>query len=214
MALEGAEDALLSASGMCSATTLLLALVPAGGHVVTTTDCYRRTRQFMQTVLPKMGIGCTVIDPSDLAALERALAQQQARRGWKRRGAGVAAGGARAWRGGRRARAAGGHRRPRTHAPRPIPGTQYAIRNAAQTAARPPLTPGGRLLLRVPHQPLPPLHRRPARVGAVPRGRHGRRRRQHVCDARQPARARPGRRPRRALGHQVRLRCQGAPPPH
>ncbi|KAI8468494.1 MAG: Cys/Met metabolism PLP-dependent enzyme-domain-containing protein [Monoraphidium minutum] len=74
MALEGAEDALLSASGMCSATTMLLALVPAGGHIVTTTDCYRRTRQFIQTMLPKMGIGCTVIDPSDMAGLEAALA--------------------------------------------------------------------------------------------------------------------------------------------
>jgi len=73
MALEGAEDALLSASGMSSATTLLLALVPQGGHIVTTTDCYRRTRQFIQTVLPKMGISCTVIDPSDLDGLERAL---------------------------------------------------------------------------------------------------------------------------------------------
>lgn len=29
---------------------MLLALVPAGGHIVTTTDCYRRTRQFIQTV--------------------------------------------------------------------------------------------------------------------------------------------------------------------
>lgn len=54
--LEGAEATLLSASGMCAATTMLLALVPAGGHIVTTTDCYRRTRQFIQTVLPKMGI--------------------------------------------------------------------------------------------------------------------------------------------------------------
>ena len=57
---------------MCSATTMLLALVPAGGHIVTTTDCYRRTRQFIQTVLPKMGISATVIDPADLGALERA----------------------------------------------------------------------------------------------------------------------------------------------
>lgn len=48
--LEGAEDCLVSASGMNSATTMLLALVPAGGHIVTTTDCYRRTRQFIQTV--------------------------------------------------------------------------------------------------------------------------------------------------------------------
>jgi cystathionine gamma-synthase len=73
MAMEGAEDALLSASGMCSATTMLLSLVPAGGHIVTTTDCYRRTRQFIQTMLPKMGISCTVIDPSDLGALAAAL---------------------------------------------------------------------------------------------------------------------------------------------
>jgi cystathionine gamma-synthase len=73
MSLEGAEDALLSASGMCSATTMLLSLVPQGGHIVTTTDCYRRTRQFIQTVLPKMGISCTVIDPSDLQGLAKAL---------------------------------------------------------------------------------------------------------------------------------------------
>jgi cystathionine gamma-synthase len=76
-ALEGAEDCLLSASGMCSATTMLLALVPAGGHIVTTTDCYRRTRQFIQTLLPKMGITTTVIDPSDMVALKAALAKQQ-----------------------------------------------------------------------------------------------------------------------------------------
>lgn len=73
MALEGAEDCLLSSSGMNSATTMLLSLVPAGGHIVTTTDCYRRTRQFIQTVLPKMGISATVIDPADMGALQKAL---------------------------------------------------------------------------------------------------------------------------------------------
>jgi cystathionine gamma-synthase len=72
-AMEGAEDCLISSSGMNAATTMLLALVPAGGHIVTTTDCYRRTRQFIQTLLPKMGISATVIDPADLAALEEAL---------------------------------------------------------------------------------------------------------------------------------------------
>jgi len=71
--LEGAEDCLLSASGMCAATTMLLALVPVGGHIVTTTDCYRRTRQFIQTVLPKMGISATVVDPADISALQAAL---------------------------------------------------------------------------------------------------------------------------------------------
>ena len=71
--LEGAEDCLVSSSGMNSATTMLLALVPAGGHIITTTDCYRRTRQFIQTVLPKMGVTATVLDPSDMGALEKAL---------------------------------------------------------------------------------------------------------------------------------------------
>jgi cystathionine gamma-synthase len=54
--LEGAESTLILASGMCASTVLLLALVPAGGHLVTTTDCYRKTRIFMETFLPKMGI--------------------------------------------------------------------------------------------------------------------------------------------------------------
>jgi cystathionine gamma-synthase len=71
--LEGGADCLVSASGMNSITTLLLALVPQGGHVVTTRDCYRRTRQFMRTVMPKMGVRATVIEPGDLAGLENAL---------------------------------------------------------------------------------------------------------------------------------------------
>ncbi|GFZ21973.1 pyridoxal phosphate (PLP)-dependent transferases superfamily protein [Actinidia rufa] len=72
-ALEGAESTLLMASGMCASTALLLALVPAGGHIVTTTDCYRKTRIFIETILPKMGIKATVIDPADIGALESAL---------------------------------------------------------------------------------------------------------------------------------------------
>jgi len=71
--LEGGEDCLLSSSGMNAAICMLLALVPANGHIVTTTDCYRRTRQFVQTFMPKMGITCTVLDPSDYDGLEKAL---------------------------------------------------------------------------------------------------------------------------------------------
>ena len=75
--LELAEDCLVSSSGMNAATTMLLALVPAGGHIITTTDCYRRTRQFIQTFLPKMGITATVIDPSDLNMLEKTLEERE-----------------------------------------------------------------------------------------------------------------------------------------
>ena len=73
MELEGAEACLVSASGMNSITTLLLALLPRNGRLVTTHDCYRRTRQFIGTVLPKLGVEATVIDPADLAGLEQAL---------------------------------------------------------------------------------------------------------------------------------------------
>ncbi|XP_050227669.1 cystathionine gamma-synthase 1, chloroplastic [Mercurialis annua] len=72
-ALEGAESTLIMASGMCASTVMLLALVPAGGHIVTTTDCYRKTRIFIETVLPRMGITATVIDPADMEGLEAAL---------------------------------------------------------------------------------------------------------------------------------------------
>ncbi|KAF5780293.1 putative cystathionine gamma-synthase [Helianthus annuus] len=71
--LEGAESTLLLASGMCASTVMMLALVPAGGHIVTTTDCYRKTRIFIETFLPKMGITASVIDPADIAGLESAL---------------------------------------------------------------------------------------------------------------------------------------------
>lgn len=74
-ALEGAESTLVLASGMCASTVLLMALVPAGGHIVTTTDCYRKTRIFIENFLPKMGITATVIDPADMGALEAALNQ-------------------------------------------------------------------------------------------------------------------------------------------
>ncbi|TYI86260.1 hypothetical protein E1A91_D04G052700v1 [Gossypium mustelinum] len=72
-ALEGAESTLIMASGMCASTVMLMALVPAGGHIVTTTDCYRKTRIFIETILPKMGISATVIDPADVDGLESAL---------------------------------------------------------------------------------------------------------------------------------------------
>lgn len=74
-ALERAESTLFMASGMNASVTMFRALVPADGHVVTTTDCYRKTRIFMEEQLPKLGIMVTVIDPADMNALKNALDQ-------------------------------------------------------------------------------------------------------------------------------------------
>lgn len=41
------HDCLMFASGMSASTTMFMAMVEPGGHVVTTKDCYRRTRQFI-----------------------------------------------------------------------------------------------------------------------------------------------------------------------
>jgi cystathionine gamma-synthase len=71
--LEGAEEAVLFASGMCAATTMFLALVPKGGHIVVTNDCYRRTRQFLQQYLSKLDVEASVIEPADTIALKDAL---------------------------------------------------------------------------------------------------------------------------------------------
>lgn len=61
-ALENGEDCLFSASGMNSATTMLMALMPRGGHLMTTKDCYRRTRQFVSDFLHRMDVTYSVVD--------------------------------------------------------------------------------------------------------------------------------------------------------
>ena len=71
--LEGAEESVLFASGMCAATTTFLALLPEGSHLVVTSECYRRTRQFINEYLGRMGVETTVIEPSDTQKLAAAL---------------------------------------------------------------------------------------------------------------------------------------------
>jgi len=75
-ALEGAEEAVLFASGMCAATTTFLAMVPRGGHIVVTRDCYRRTRQFIDQYLAKLDVEATVIDPADTIQLKDAIREE------------------------------------------------------------------------------------------------------------------------------------------
>lgn len=72
-ALEGAEDALLFASGMNAVTTVLLALLSPGDHLVVTQDLYRKTRQFCNTFLRRLGIETTYVPVADDEALARNL---------------------------------------------------------------------------------------------------------------------------------------------
>jgi len=72
-ALEGGEETVLFASGMCAATTTFMALLPEGSHLIVTSDCYRRTRQFIEQFLSRMAVETTVIEPSNLDAFKDAI---------------------------------------------------------------------------------------------------------------------------------------------
>jgi cystathionine gamma-synthase len=71
--LDGAEEAILFASGMSAITTVLIAMLPTGANLVITDDCYRRTREFCNTFLKRLGITCTVVPMGDYDALEAAI---------------------------------------------------------------------------------------------------------------------------------------------
>ncbi|MDH3685569.1 MAG: aminotransferase class I/II-fold pyridoxal phosphate-dependent enzyme [Myxococcales bacterium] len=77
-ALEGAEEAVLFASGMSAATTAFLTLLPQGSHLIITNDCYRRTRQFIGEYLSKLGVTASVIEPADNIALKDAIRDETA----------------------------------------------------------------------------------------------------------------------------------------
>ena len=72
-ALEGGEQALLFASGMCAITTTMLSLLSAGEHLILVSGVYRRTQDFASTFLPRWGIEVTSVAIDDHAALDAAI---------------------------------------------------------------------------------------------------------------------------------------------
>jgi methionine-gamma-lyase len=69
-ALEGAEDALVTASGMAAMACALLSLLRAGDHVVATRDLYGGTRVLLVEELSRLGISTTFVDLFDPAWAE------------------------------------------------------------------------------------------------------------------------------------------------
>jgi cystathionine beta-lyase/cystathionine gamma-synthase len=63
--LEGADRALLFASGMSAITTTILALVKSGDHIVAQRDVYGGTLKFLGQWLPKLAIETTFVDTTD-----------------------------------------------------------------------------------------------------------------------------------------------------
>lgn len=69
-ALEGAEQALLFSSGMAAITTVFLARLSRGDHLIITSDCYHRTREFAAMFLDRWGIETSLLQIDDLEELE------------------------------------------------------------------------------------------------------------------------------------------------
>jgi cystathionine beta-lyase/cystathionine gamma-synthase len=72
--LEGAEAALVTASGMAAISTTLLTLLSAGDHLLAQSCLYGGTHEFVAGEFPRLGIACDFIDadrPDSWAALLR-----------------------------------------------------------------------------------------------------------------------------------------------
>ena len=69
-ALEGGYRAMLLPSGLAAATTVLLALLKSGDHLLMTDSAYQPTRHFAKVILARYGITTTFYDPGIGAGIE------------------------------------------------------------------------------------------------------------------------------------------------
>lgn len=72
-ALEGAEAARGTASGMAAISSALLCQVNAGDHVIAAKALFGSCRWIVETLLPRYGVETTLIDGTDNGAWERAV---------------------------------------------------------------------------------------------------------------------------------------------
>jgi O-succinylhomoserine sulfhydrylase len=72
-ALEGAEEARATASGMAAITAALLCQLKAGDHIVAARALFGSCRWVVETLAPRYGIECTLVDGRDLANCEKAI---------------------------------------------------------------------------------------------------------------------------------------------
>ena len=73
----GGVEALAWSSGS-AATLAAFELVPAGGRIVCSSDCYHGTAKQLRTLLPARGVTAEFVDTADIEAVARALAQPTA----------------------------------------------------------------------------------------------------------------------------------------
>lgn len=71
--LEGAEDARATASGMAAVTASIACQARAGDHIVAGRALFGSCRWVVETLMPRYGVECTLVDGRDIAAWKRAV---------------------------------------------------------------------------------------------------------------------------------------------
>lgn len=72
-ALEGAEDAFATASGMAAVSGTLFSMLSAGDHIVSARALFGSCLFIVQNILPKWGVEVTLVDGTDLDAWRAAM---------------------------------------------------------------------------------------------------------------------------------------------
>ena len=72
-ALEGTEACLCLASGMAAASAIFLSILSAGDHCIVSDVSYAGVAELARDTLPRFGIEVTLVDMSDVTALEAAM---------------------------------------------------------------------------------------------------------------------------------------------
>jgi methionine-gamma-lyase len=72
-ALEGGYGGMATASGMAAITTVFLALLGQGNHVVSTDSVYGPTRVVLEREFERFGVGATFVDTSESGRIAKAI---------------------------------------------------------------------------------------------------------------------------------------------
>ena len=70
---EGAEECRATATGMAAVTAAILSYVKTGDHIVSARALFGSCRYIVETLCPRFGIECTLIDGNDLDAWQAAI---------------------------------------------------------------------------------------------------------------------------------------------
>jgi len=74
--LEGADGGIITGAGMAAISLVFLSILKPGDHIVAGNQLYGRSLRLLTGDLRRMGVSCTLVDPSDVDAVALAVTRQ------------------------------------------------------------------------------------------------------------------------------------------